>query len=73
MYFYIYELKEFVSDFLKSHFKLEMLVRGKILKENSINDRSWSSASLLKVRNYTENANGDVPITVENVWHFYFL
>ena len=50
-----------------------MLVRGKILKENSINDRSWSSASLLKVRNYTENANGDVPITVENVWHFYFL
>ena len=50
-----------------------MLVRGKILKENSINDRSWSSASLLKVRNYTENASGDVPITVENVWHFYFL
>ena len=40
---------------------------GEVLKENSIIDRSWSSAKLFIVQNYTENANGDVPLTVENV------
>ena len=29
--------------------------------------RSWCSAKLFIVQNYTENANGDVPLTVENV------
>ena len=31
---------------------------GKVLKENSIISRSWSSAKLFIVQNYTENANG---------------
>ena len=39
----------------------------KVLKENSIIGKSWSSAKLFIVQNYTENANGDVPLTVENV------
>ena len=41
--------------------------RGKVYKENSITGRSWSSAKLFIVQNYTENVNGDVPLTVENV------
>ena len=41
--------------------------RGKILKENSIIGRSWSSVKLFIGQNFTENANGDVPLTVENV------
>ena len=45
----------------------------KVLKENSIIDRSWSSAKLFIMQNYTDNANENVPLTVENVWHFWFL
>ena len=41
--------------------------RGEVLKENSIIGRNWSSAKLFIVQNYTENANGDVPLTAENV------
>ena len=107
LYFYIYEFKKCLR-FLKSYFKLEILIflsfvvsfsvdmfnskalfltkkasvvksethfsrepieneRGKVLKKNSIIGRSWSSAKLFIVQNYTENANGDVPLTVENV------
>ena len=33
--------------------------RGKVLKENSIIGRDWSSAKLFIVQKYTENANGD--------------
>ena len=44
--------------------------RGKILQENSINGRSWSSAKLFIVQKYTENANWDVSLTVENVLYF---
>ena len=40
--------------------------RGKVVKENSIIARRWSSAKLLIMQNYTDNANGDVPLTVEN-------
>ena len=40
---------------------------GKVLKENFITDRNWSSAKLFILQNYTENANEDVPLTVENV------
>ena len=54
------------------HTLLEKLC-GKVLKENSIIGRSWSSAKLFIVQNYTENANGYVPLTVENVWHFNFF
>ena len=39
--------------------------QGKVLKENS--GRNWSSAKLFIKQNYTDNANGDVPLTVENV------
>ena len=41
--------------------------RGKVLKENSIICRRKSSAKLFIVQNYTENANGGTPLTVENV------
>ena len=30
----------------------------KVLKENSITDRSWGSAKLFIMQGYTENANG---------------
>ena len=29
--------------------------------------RSWSSAILFIMQNHTDNDNGDVPLTVENV------
>ena len=53
----------------ETHFSREAIEneRGKILKENSITGRSWSSAKLFIVQDYTENANGDVPLIVENV------
>ena len=34
-----------------------------MLKENSIIGRSWSSAKLYIMQNYTDNANGDAPLT----------
>ena len=49
--------------------KLSKFSMAKVLKENSIICRSWSSAKLFIVQ-YTENANGYVPLTVVNVWHF---
>ena len=42
----------------------------KVLKENSIIGRSWSSGKLFIMQNYTYNANGDVLLTVENVSYF---
>ena len=41
--------------------------RGKEVKESFIFGRSWSSAKLFIIQNYTNNANGNVPLTVENV------
>ena len=42
-----------------------------VLKENYIIGRSWSSARLFIMQNYkttyTDNTNGDVPLTAENV------
>ena len=46
--------------------------RGKVLRENSIADRSWSSSKLFIMQSYTDNANGDAPLTVGNVWYFSF-
>ena len=40
---------------------------GKVLKENFIMGRSWSSGKLFIMQNYTDNTNGDVPLTAENV------
>ena len=53
----------------KTRFRTEDIenLRGKVLKENSITGRSWSSAKLFIMQNYTDNANGDVPLTVEKV------
>ena len=41
--------------------------RGKVLKENSIIGRIWSSGKLFIMQIYADNANGSVPLTVENV------
>ena len=38
-----------------------------VLKKNFIFGRSWSFAKLFIMQNCTDNANGDVPLTVENV------
>ena len=32
--------------------------------------RSWSTAKLFIMQNYTDSANGDVVLTVENVKYF---
>ena len=64
LYFYIYEIKKCVSDFKNLISKINV---AQVLKENSIISGSWSSAKLFMVQNYTENANGDVPLTAENV------
>ena len=37
-------------------------LRGKVLKVNSIIDRSWSSRKLFIVQDYTKNSNEDVPL-----------
>ena len=44
----------------ETHFRIEAI-------KNSIIDRSWSSAKLLIVQNYTENTNGFVSLLAENV------
>ena len=53
-----------VSDFKNLISKINV---AQVIKENSIISGSWSSAKLFMVQNYTENANGDVPLTAENV------
>ena len=35
-----------------------------LLKESSITGRSWSSAKLFIMQNYTDNANDNVPLTI---------
>ena len=40
------------------------------IKEKFYLGRSWSSEKLLIMQNYTDNANGDVPLTVENAQYF---
>ena len=37
------------------------------IKRNSIIGRSWSTAKLFIMENYTDKANGDVFLTVENM------
>ena len=53
----------------ETHYSKEAIEnkRSKVLKENSIIGRSWRSSKLFMVQNYTENANGYVPLTAENV------
>ena len=41
--------------------------RGKVLKENSIIGGSWRSAQMFIMQHYPDNANENVPLTVENV------
>ena len=53
----------------KTHFSRGPIYieRGKVLKQNSVIGRSCSSAKLFMMQNCNDNANGDVPLTVENV------
>ena len=53
----------------ETHFSREAIKvqGGKVLQENSIIAGRWSSAKLLIMQNYTDNANGNVSLTVENV------
>ena len=72
------QLKIFFSDEntsavkFETHFSRKTIgnSRGKVWKENSIIGRSWSSKKLLIMKNYTYNTNGDVPLTIKNVWYF---
>ena len=41
--------------------------RSKVLKRNSIIGRSWCSEKLFIIKNYLDNAHGNVLLTVENV------
>ena len=56
----------------ETHYRKEAskVWRGKVFKENSIIGRSWSSEKLFLMWNYTDNADGDVPLIVENAWYF---
>ena len=56
----------------ETHFSREVIENhiGKVSKENSIIGRSWSSAKLFIMQNYTDNTNGNVPLTVENMCYF---
>ena len=95
--YYIYELKKCLR-FLKSYFKLEILIFLSLVDvklkssfsdkkksavksethfsreaiENQCESRSWSSAKLFTVQNYIENANGNVPLKLENVPFSFF-
>ena len=53
----------------EKHFSRETIANelGKVLKENSIIGRSWRSAKFFIMQNYSDGANGYVPLTVENV------
>ena len=64
---WVVESETHLTDFSRQAIENE---RGKVLKENSIIDRNWSSAKLFIVQEYTENANGEVTLIVENVWYF---
>ena len=66
-----FQLKSSLSDKKKTstvksetHFWREAI---KLLNKNSIICRSWRSSNLFIIQNYTDNANGDVPFTVEIV------
>ena len=53
----------------ETHFIREAIEnqRGKLLKENSIFVRSWSSAKLFIMQSDSSNSIGNVPLTVENL------
>ena len=36
--------------------------------ENCVTDRTWGSAKLFMMQNYTDNGNGDVPLIVEIIF-----
>ena len=55
---------------LKNSFSDEKITSGKVLKENSIIGRSWSSFKLFIMESYTDNPDRSAPLTVENMWCF---
>ena len=60
---------EFKKNFYRKAVKVE---RGKVLKENSIAGRTWSSGKLFVLKNNTTIANWNVPLIVENLIFFSF-
>ena len=60
---------EFKKNFYRKAVKVE---RGKVLKENSIAGRTWSSGRLFVLKNNTTIANWNVPLIVENLIFFSF-
>ena len=54
---------------LEAHSSREAIIVWcyKALNENFIIGTSWGSAKLFTMQNYTDKANGDVPLTVENM------
>ena len=57
------------KNFYRKAVKVE---RGKVLKENSIAGRTWSSGKLFVLKNNTTIANWNVPLIVENLIFFSF-
>ena len=53
----------------ETHFCREAIENyyGKVLKENFIIGRTWSSAKLFILQHYTENANGGLPFPHEKI------
>ena len=51
----------------ETHFSREAVENehDKVLKENSISGKNWSSAKLFTMQNYTENTKGNVPYQFE--------
>ena len=43
-----------------------MLSKFNVAKYNTIIGKSWSFVKLFVMQNYTDNADGDVPLTVKN-------
>ena len=57
------------KNFYRKAVKVE---RGKVLKENSIAGRTWSSGKLFVLKNNTTIANRNMPLIVENLIFFSF-
>ena len=59
----------------EAHFDKEAIgnYRDKVLNENSIVGRSWSSANLFIMQNYNDNANRNISLAVEICDSFSFF
>lgn len=48
----------------ETHFSREVV---KVLKENAVADRTWSSVKLFELKNSSAFADRDVPLAVKNL------